>query len=56
MLMSLNDDLRQRLDEATQRQEKLKSKHEYTLEEYGLSKEWIQRDLGEVLDFYKLER
>ena len=52
----MSDALRQRLDEATQRQEKFKSKHEYTLEEYGLSKEWIQRDLGELLDFYKLER
>ena len=51
----MNDALRTRLDEATQRQEKFKSKHEYTLEEYGLSKEWLQRDLGELLDFYKLE-
>jgi len=52
----MSDALRTRLDEATQRQEKFKSKHEYTLEEYGLSKEWIQRELGELLDHYKLER
>jgi hypothetical protein len=52
----MSDALRTRLDDASQRQEKFKSKHEYTLEEYGLSKEWIQRDLGELLDFYKLER
>jgi len=52
----MSDALRQRLDEATQRQEKFQSKHEYTLEEYGLSKDWIQRDLGELLDYYKLER
>ena len=52
----MGDPLRQRLDDATQRQEKYKSKHEYTLGEYGLSKEWIQRELGELLDYYKLER
>jgi omega-hydroxy-beta-dihydromenaquinone-9 sulfotransferase len=52
----MSDALRTRLDEATQRQEKFKSKHEYTLEEYGLSKEWIQRELGDLLHHYELER
>ncbi len=52
----LGDDFRARLDAATQRQREFQSKHEYTLEEFGLSKEWIQQELGEVLDFYKLER
>lgn len=45
-----------RLDEATRQQAEFKSKHEYTLEEFGLSKEWIQAELGEVLDAYQLER
>lgn len=47
---------RARLDTATQRQREFKSKHEYTLEEFGLSKEWIQQELGEVLDTHGLER
>jgi len=53
---SLSDAFRARLDAATQRQREFQSKHDYTLEEFGLSKEWIQAELGEVLDFYKLER
>jgi len=47
---------RQRLTEATQRQREFKSAHHYTLEEFGMTKEWIQRELGELLDYYKLER
>ncbi|MFM1768226.1 MAG: hypothetical protein RJA22_755 [Verrucomicrobiota bacterium] len=45
-----------RLDEATRQQAGFQSKHDYTLEEFGLSKEWIQAELGEVLDAYRLER
>jgi len=52
----LGDAMRTRLNEATQRQGGFKSQHEYTLEEFGLSKQWIQAELGEVLDYYKLER
>ena len=48
--------LRQRLDEANQRQREFKSKHEYTLEEFGLTREYVQSELGELLDFYRLER
>jgi hypothetical protein len=47
---------RKRLTAATQRQREFKSAHNYTLEEFGMSKDWIQQELGEVLDFYKLER
>lgn len=32
-----------------------KSAHHYTLEEFGLSREWIQRELGDVLQAYQLE-
>ena len=52
----VSDAMRSRLNEATRRQGEFKSQHEYTLEEFGLSKEWIQAELGQVLDYYKLER
>jgi hypothetical protein len=45
-----------RLETAAQRQREFKSKHEYTLEEFGLTKEWIQEELGELLDAHGLER
>jgi omega-hydroxy-beta-dihydromenaquinone-9 sulfotransferase len=47
---------REKLARATQRQREFKSKHEYTLEEFGLSKDWIQQELGSVMDFYGLPR
>ena len=47
---------REALVAATQRQREFKSAHHYTLEEFGMSKEWIQQELGELLDFYGLER
>ena len=53
---TVGPEIRAKLDAATNRQREFKSKHEYTLEEFGLSKEWIQAELGEVLDFYQLER
>lgn len=52
----VSDRMRGRLKEATRRQGEFKSQHEYTLEEFGLSKEWIQAELGGILDHYKLER
>jgi len=52
----MSDDHRVRLEDATHRQSEFKSKHEYSLEEFGLSKDWIQEELGAVLDFYGLER
>jgi hypothetical protein len=52
----MNEVFHARLDAATQRQREFKSKHEYTLEEFGLSKEWIQQELGELLDAYGLEK
>lgn len=45
-----------KLAAATQRQRSFKSKHEYTLDEFGLSKEWIQSELNEMLDYYALPR
>ncbi len=52
----MDDAMRARLDAATQRQREFKSKHEYTLEEFGLTKEWIQSELGEIMDAHGLER
>ncbi|MGE5608742.1 MAG: sulfotransferase family protein [Bacillota bacterium] len=47
---------RLRLAAATRKERQYKSVHQYTLEEFGLSKQWIQQELGEVLDAYGLER
>lgn len=52
----VSPELHARLEQATARQREFKSTHEYTLEEFGLSKEWIQAELGDVLNFYRLER
>jgi hypothetical protein len=50
----LTDGFREKIQKATQR--KFESKHEYTLEEFGLTKEWIQEELGPLLDHYSLPR
>jgi len=48
--------LRAQFELATDRQREFQSRHEYTLEEFGLSKEWLQAELGEILDCHGLER
>jgi omega-hydroxy-beta-dihydromenaquinone-9 sulfotransferase len=53
---SMSDTSREKLAAATRQQREFKSRHEYTLEEFGLSKAWIQDKLGEVLDHYALPR
>jgi hypothetical protein len=52
----MSDAFRAKLTAATQRQREFKSKHEYTLEEFGLSRDWIQEELGSVLEHYALPR
>lgn len=52
----MSDAFRARLTEATQKQAGFQSKHQYTLEEFGLSKEWIEEELGPLLDHYSLAR
>jgi hypothetical protein len=47
---------RRRLDAATERQQTFKSEHNYSLEEFGLSKAWIQEELGPLMDHYSLPR
>jgi omega-hydroxy-beta-dihydromenaquinone-9 sulfotransferase len=52
----LSDTFRARLAAASQQQSGYKSKHRYTLEEFGLTKEYIQQELGPLLDNYALPR
>jgi hypothetical protein len=52
----LSDAFHARLKAATERQRAFKSAHHYTLEEFGLSKAWIQEELGPLLDHYSLAR
>ena len=52
----LSDAFGARLVAATEQQRSFKSAHQYTLEEFGLSKEWIQEELGPLLDHYSLAR
>ena len=51
---SLSDAFRRRLADATRRQRQFKSKHEYTLEEFGVSKAWIRQELGDLIAAYDL--
>lgn len=51
-----SDAWRKRLDAATEHQRGFKSNHEYTLEEFGLTKAWVNQELGAIIDHYRLER
>lgn len=53
---TMSEAFREELAAANQRQREFKSKNLYTLEEFGLSREWIQSELAEVLDHYGLAR
>jgi hypothetical protein len=53
---TMTESCRARLRQAAQKERDYQSKHEYTLEEFGLSKEWIQQELGTVMDHYGLAR
>ena len=46
---------RARLNAASEQGKKFKSVHRYTLEEFGLSEEWIQTECREVIDGYGLQ-
>lgn len=45
-----------RLDASARRARGYRSEHSYALGEYGLSPEWVQERLGDVMDAYALER
>jgi omega-hydroxy-beta-dihydromenaquinone-9 sulfotransferase len=53
---TMSNPFREKLATATRQQRYFSSKHEYTLEEFGLSRDWIQEELGDVLDHYALPR
>lgn len=52
----MSDAFRARLAAAGDGERTFQSQHHYTLEEFGLSKEWIQEELGVLLDHYSLAR
>jgi len=41
---------------ATNGECEFQSQHDYTLEEFALSKKWIQEELGPLLNHYSLAR
>jgi len=52
---AMSEELAAKLAAAAQKGRRFKSEHVYTLEEFGLSRQWIQNELGPVLDVYGLE-
>lgn len=52
----VSPNFRARLEEAAQRQRSFRSQHAYTLEEFGLSREYVLAELGDLFDHYRLER
>lgn len=53
---TMSDAYRARLRAAADGEHKFQSQHHYTLEEFGLSRGWIQEELGPLLDHYSLAR
>jgi hypothetical protein len=51
---TMSDTYRARLEETTSRQRTFRSRHEYSLEEFGLSEQWIQSELAPVMEAYGL--
>jgi len=45
---------REKLAQLNAQEQAFQSNHSYSLEEFGLTKEWIHQELGAVLDFYQL--
>jgi hypothetical protein len=54
--LQMNNSFRERLEKATTKSREYRSNHRYSLEEYGLSKEWIRQELGDLIDAYGLEK
>jgi hypothetical protein len=51
---TISDSFREKLSLASGEQHQFTSKHKYFLEEFGLTKAWIQAELGPLLDYYAL--
>ena len=52
---TMSESYREKLACANARQLHFSSKHKYSLEEFGLTKEWLQEELGDLLEFYALD-
>ena len=51
---TMSSSFQEKLAHASRDAQEFASSHSYSLEEFGLSKEWIREELGELLDFYNL--
>jgi hypothetical protein len=51
---SMSESFREKLILANGRQREFESNHHYSLEEFGLTKAWIQEELGKLLHYYSL--
>ena len=49
---TMSDAFRARLAAAANGEREFQRQHDYTLEEFGLSKEWVQEELSPLLDYY----
>ena len=52
----LSSDFRLRLEQELSTHKRYRSDHVYSLEKYGMSKEWIYEQLKEVFEAYGIER
>lgn len=52
MGLELSETYRAKLDAFTQRQRKYKSKHAYSLEQFGMSRAWIREQIPEVFEAF----
>jgi hypothetical protein len=54
--MPMTPEFRARLAAATRQAREYRSRHRYSLEEFGLSQAWVQEQLGDVIEAFELRR
>jgi hypothetical protein len=54
--LTMTPELLTRLHHEVGQQRKFKSEHQYSLEQFGLSKEYVYSELAEIFDYYGFER
>lgn len=54
--LQMSDAMRARLESVSRESKDYESRHDYSLEQYGLSEQWIREQLGDVLEAYGFER
>jgi len=54
--LDMTPELLGRLQAQQEQQRKFKSEHVYSLEQFGLSKEYVYRELAEIFDYYEFPR